>query len=1080
MKFVSSLNDLLDKPSKEETSKNTLRDPTKLYSNRKIKKKKLISFKDYLRNQSNKRSIYAEFLILIVACSISPIIVSNTINYENSGTVLEKTAVTNLGMIADQNVNKIKSTIDFLKKDILAAGYYYNIKLNFPILVKFDKDKNNPAYINAKQILDGQLMHLVIFNPLIDNVMLADKQGNIIYSTSDLDNSNKALILSILKTFSPQDLINNPYISNSFLDNTKNNQAEVFMISPDYGVDKQFLTWIIFEVPVKNLVVPTLSNIDVGNTGEINLAKWTNGKIMYLDELKYQPILVNENSSQNFTSEAMLNALSGHNGAGKVKDYRNVDVIAAWRYIPEINTGLVVKIDSSEALAPAMQLFFNTVVIVIASIAIATILAIFAVKTITLPISKIRRALNEISQGNLGITIKPEGNNELYSLASDVNTMSIKLQEATSQLAIVKQKFVTLYETSPELCRTVDINGVIVECNKSYAEHLGYSKDEIIGKSIFDHTTKQSLKDIIEAFTTWRKEGHVENREMWFKRKDGSTFPVLLSATPLYDDDGNLIGSNTVIRDITEIYEARKIIEEKETRLRSQYDELREAHELLGTTEQKYRTLYEKTPVLLRTITTEGILTDCNEAYANTLGYTKNEAIGMSIYDHTAERSLKEMKNNLEDWKKTKEVSYIEIWVKRKNGTIFPSLLSGGTLYDENGNVIGRTVALTDLTEIYEARKKLEEDDARLRDQFEELQNAHNLLAETEKKYKNLYEESPVLLRTIDINGKIINCNKSYANTLGYTKDEIIGKSIFEHIAKESLKDIIDSFTTWRKEGHVENREMWFKRKDGSTFPVLLSATPLYDDDGNLIGSNTVIRNMSEIYKTKRALEEERTKRFSAIGELSARIAHDLRNPLGVIKNTVGIMKITNPTMDERTTTNLARLERAILRMTHQIDEVLDYVTPKPLNYTSTSLSQILASALDRMILPNTITINLPKNDTTFTCDHEKLEVVFVNLITNAIQAMSNRGKIDIRLLDKKNKIIIEIEDSGPGIPANILPKIFDPLFTTRQIGTGLGLPSCKSIIEKHHGTIEPTNSEKNGALFIIKLPKDPLLLSTI
>ena len=236
---------------------------------------------------------------------------------------------------------------------------------------------------------------------------------------------------------------------------------------------------------------------------------------------------------------------------------------------------------------------------------------------------------------------------------------------------------------------------------------------------------------------------------------------------------------------------------------------------------------------------------------------------------------------------------------------------------------------------------------------------------------------------------------------------------------------------------------------------------------------------MSEIYKARRIVEEEKTKRFSAIGELSARIAHDLRNPLGVIKNTVGLMKITNLNLDARTMTNLARMERAILRMTHQIDEVLDYVTPKPLNYSSTLMSKIFVSTLDRMILPDTVKINLPRNDANLTCDSEKLEVVFVNLIANAIQAMNNKGEVNIRLLDKENEVLIEVEDTVPGIPENILSKVFDPLFTTRQIGTGLGLPSCKSIIEKHHGTIEVTNSKKNGALFIIRLPKVPYIIST-
>ena len=91
-------------------------------------------------------------------------------------------------------------------------------------------------------------------------------------------------------------------------------------------------------------------------------------------------------------------------------------------------------------------------------------------------------------------------------------------------------------------------------------------------------------------------------------------------------------------------------------------------------------------------------------------------------------------------------------------------------------------------------------------------------------------------------------------------------------------------------------------------------------------------------------------------------------------------------------------------------------------------------------------------------------------MITNAIEAIESKGKIDIRLIDKNDYVIIDIEDSGPGIPENILPKIFDPLFTTKQSGTGLGLPSCKNIIQQHSGIIMV---KTNPTIFTIKLPKD-------
>ena len=158
--------------------------------------------------------------------------------------------------------------------------------------------------------------------------------------------------------------------------------------------------------------------------------------------------------------------------------------------------------------------------------------------------------------------------------------------------------------------------------------------------------------------------------------------------------------------------------------------------------------------------------------------------------------------------------------------------------------------------------------------------------------------------------------------------------------------------------------------------------------------------------------------------------------------------------------------------MTHQIDEVLDYVTPKPLNLSDNSLTNIINLSLERMIRPDTVKINLPENDLVIRCDAEKLEIVFANLITNAIQAMNDKGEINIRIIDDQNEALIEVEDTGPGMTAEIMAKIFDPLFTTKQTGTGLGLVSCKSVIEHHGGIIHVKSEIGKGTTFTIKLPK--------
>ena len=278
-----------------------------------------------------------------------------------------------------------------------------------------------------------------------------------------------------------------------------------------------------------------------------------------------------------------------------------------------------------------------------------------------------------------------------------------------------------LYENSPILERTINTRGIIIACNNVYAKHFGYSKKQIIGKSIFNHVTKESYDEMQKTFNIWKRTGLVHNREIWFKRKDKTVFLGLLSATNIYDSNGRLIGSNTAIRDITLLHNARKKIQENENRIREQFEDLKKSNKLLLLTEQKYRNLYEKTPALLRSINTDGIITACNDAYAKNLGYTKQDILGSSIFDHTAEKSVKDMRKDMMQWRKTDVISQQEIWLKRKNGTIFPTLISGTSLYDENGKTIGRTVSLTDLTQIYTAKEKIQEREMQIEEQLKTL-----------------------------------------------------------------------------------------------------------------------------------------------------------------------------------------------------------------------------------------------------------------------------------------------------------------------------------------------------------------------
>lgn len=219
--------------------------------------------------------------------------------------------------------------------------------------------------------------------------------------------------------------------------------------------------------------------------------------------------------------------------------------------------------------------------------------------------------------------------------------------------------------------------------------------------------------------------------------------------------------------------------------------------------------------------------------------------------------------------------------------------------------------------------------------------------------------------------------------------------------------------------------------------------------------------------KTKKILDSEK---MSAIGELSARLAHDIKNPLTTIKSTVKLLKtFQGKPIDEYVMKRFEMMDDSIFRISHQVDGVLDYIKKTPLKLEPASLIGIIKASILPLTIPKNIQINLPNTDVNLKCDSIKMEVVFGNIVLNSIQAIGDiPGKIYVRYVETSDYVIIEVADSGPGIPSENLDKIFDPLFTTKQRGTGLGLSSCKNIIDQHGGVIDVKNTPTT---FTIRMP---------
>lgn len=210
--------------------------------------------------------------------------------------------------------------------------------------------------------------------------------------------------------------------------------------------------------------------------------------------------------------------------------------------------------------------------------------------------------------------------------------------------------------------------------------------------------------------------------------------------------------------------------------------------------------------------------------------------------------------------------------------------------------------------------------------------------------------------------------------------------------------------------------------------------------------------------------------KFSTIGEMTATFVHDIRNPLTIIQHSSDILNAHHSeNFSDSDKKAIEKTNQAISRIDSHLTDTLDYLRQRRIRKEQVKSSLLISNILESILIPPSVQIIMPSNDLTINCDKFQFERVLTNLVKNAIESMSEKGKITIDIEEDKKNTIIKIMDSGMPIPPAEIDKLFEPLFTTKQEGTGLGLPICKTIVESHGGTMEYQDSPKS---FIIKLPK--------
>ena len=346
------------------------------------------------------------------------------------------------------------------------------------------------------------------------------------------------------------------------------------------------------------------------------------------------------------------------------------------------------------------------------------------------------------------------------------------------------------------------------------------------------------------------------------------------------------------------------------------------------------------------------------------------------------------------------------------------------------------------------------------------------MLRQSEERFQVLIDSiQDYAIYILDPNGFVVSWNTGAERIKGYTAKEIVGQHFSRFYTPDDNrinkpKQNLENAAT---KGRYEDESLRV-RKDGSIFWANVLITPIRDDSGNVTGFAKVVRDITERKASEQRLHE--SERLATLGTTAAVFAHEIANPLNGLSTSLQIVgellddsDYHNPVVRE--TIDAANQE--ILRLASLLGDYRSLARPQILKMQASNLRQIVEEVLAPNIenyrnLGVTVTVEFDENLPFVTLDPEKIKQVILNLCKNAVEAMPKGGQLTVRAYRTSDNVILELSDTGQGIPEGFDP--FHLFKTTKSEGTGLGLPIVQQIVSDHHGTVHYVSELGKGTTF--------------
>ncbi|MCF8565448.1 PAS domain S-box protein [Alicyclobacillus tolerans] len=460
---------------------------------------------------------------------------------------------------------------------------------------------------------------------------------------------------------------------------------------------------------------------------------------------------------------------------------------------------------------------------------------------------------------------------------------------------------------------------------------------------------------------------------------------------------------------------------------------------------QKYKCLLENNPDGVCELDLLGRFVEVNRTYEQLTGYLKNELLGMNFKVLMFPEDIQAASERFETGIRGVRLNNAEAKIKHKDGRCIYIRYTRVPIIVQD-KIIGLYTIAKDVTE----QKQVEE----------LLKQKESMLVHSQRiAHVGSWEFDPV--------HQVSFWSAELFNIYGIQNTGYISlKEATEYIHPEDRDRFIKSAKAL-SEGHPYDVQFRIIRRNGE-IRVLHSKREMCISHGEirLIGT---VQDITDQTRTHEALL--RSEKLSVVGQLAAGVAHEIRNPLTALK---GFLKLIPKTDDPRP--YLAIMESELSRIESVTSELLMLAKPQVRQLKPIDIRQSIDNVLDllsthALMKSIDICVDVVGNDFCLECDPCQVEQVWINLIKNAIEAAPVRGKIVVQLNHDDNMVFLGVTDNGPGIPQEIIDKLGEPFFTTKESGTGLGLMICHKIIAEHHGKLEVMSKVGEGTTVRVALP---------